>query len=128
MNTHSSAAVIILAQLESSFPFVMTRALIVPVINTPTSVPHTFPTPPVRRVPPITAAAMASISSPFACCTYPFIVFMQYRIPPNEHSAEESTYASIFVFFTLSPIITALVSLPPTAYRTLPNLVYFRTI
>ena len=60
------AAVAMFAQLERSFPFVLTSTVIVPVIITPKNDPITFPTPPVRRVPQITADAIASISSPVA--------------------------------------------------------------
>ena len=67
MKKHRSAAVIMLLQLERSFPFVVTSVEIVPLIRTPKSVPITFPTPPVRSVPPITADAIAFISKPSAC-------------------------------------------------------------
>ena len=66
---HSSAAVAMFAQLESSLPFVSTNVLMVPVVMTPNREPMILPTPPVRRVPPITDDAMAVISRPLACCT-----------------------------------------------------------
>ena len=66
MKKHRSAATAILDQELSSFPLVFTSVEIVPLISTPKKEPITFPTPPVRRVPPITADAMASISSPSA--------------------------------------------------------------
>ena len=66
MNTQRRAAVAMFAQLERSFPFVLTSTVIVPVIRTPKNEPITLPTPPVKSVPPITADAIASISNPVA--------------------------------------------------------------
>ena len=66
-----------LDQELKSLPLVFTRVEIVPLISTPKKEPITFPTPPVRSVPPITDDAMASISNPSACCTLPDMVFKQ---------------------------------------------------
>lgn len=67
MKKHRSAAVIILLQLDKSFPLVVTSVEIVPFMRTPKSDPITLPTPPVRSVPPMTADAIAFISNPSAC-------------------------------------------------------------
>ena len=50
---------------------------IVPLINTPNKEPSTFPTPPVRSVPPMTAEEIASISRPVAWVVVPAMVFRQ---------------------------------------------------
>ena len=115
MKKQSSADIAILDHDERSFPFVFTSVSIVPLISTPNNVPITFPTPPVRSVPPITDEAMASISMNFACATNPHILFRQYNIPPIEQSNEDNIYAFIFVFLTFNPISFADDSLPPTA-------------
>ena len=73
----SNAATAMLDQELKSLPLVFTRVEIVPLISTPKKEPITFPTPPVRSVPPITDDAMASISNPSACCTLPDMVFKQ---------------------------------------------------
>lgn len=77
MKKHKSAAVMMLLQLDKSLPLVVTSVEIVPFISTPKSDPITLPTPPVKRVPPITDEAIAFISKPRACCTEPDIVFIQ---------------------------------------------------
>ena len=77
MKKQSSAATAMLDHELSSLPFVFTSVEIVPLISTPKKEPMTFPTPPVNNVPPITEEAMASISSPSACCTFPDIAFRQ---------------------------------------------------
>ena len=60
-----------------SFPLVLTKVEIVPLINTPNKEPSTFPTPPVRSVPPMTAEEIASISRPVAWVVVPAMVFRQ---------------------------------------------------
>ena len=47
------------------------------IINTPNNEPSTFPTPPVRSVPPMTAEEIASISRPVAWVVVPAMVFRQ---------------------------------------------------
>lgn len=74
---HNNIAVIIFAHELTSFPFDFTSVEIVPLISTPTREPRTFPTPPVKSVPPITEDEIASISKPVACVVVPHIVFKQ---------------------------------------------------
>lgn len=74
---HNRIAVIIFAHELTSLPFDLTKVEMVPLINTPTREPSTFPTPPVRSVPPITEEEIASISNPVACVVVPHIVFKQ---------------------------------------------------
>ena len=69
-------------QLEND-PCVVIKLDIEPLINTPKIVPNGVPTPPLNRVPPMTDAEMASISSPLACSTKPEQLFRQNRNPPH---------------------------------------------
>lgn len=61
----------ILVHQEDKVPWKVISDSMVPLMSTPNKLPMTFPTPPVRSVPPITAEAIASISKPLACSTKP---------------------------------------------------------
>ena len=111
-------------QLESD-PCVVIKLDIEPLINTPKIVPNGVPTPPLNKVPPMTDAEMASISSPLACSTKPEQLFRQNRNPPHPAKTPFRRYALNFVLRTFNPIIMALCAFPPTAYTSRPNLVYF---
>ena len=64
------------------------KLLITPKIMLPIIAPTTLAFPPFKDVPPITAAAIASISRPFACSTKPAQLFRQNRKPPpHSHHA-----------------------------------------
>ena len=82
---------VILTHQEESVPWKVIKDSMVPLIKTPKRLPITFPTPPVRRVPPITEDAMASISNPLACSTKPEHVFIQNRRPPSPARNPSST-------------------------------------
>ena len=83
MKKHSSTAVMMFAQDATSLPLNLTREEMVPLIKTPNRVHTTLPTPPVSRVPPITAEEMASISRPVAWVGVPHMVFRQKHRPPR---------------------------------------------
>lgn len=83
MKKHNNADNVILTHQLDSVPCVVIRLEIVPLISTPKSVPKGVPTPPLNKVPPITAEEIASISSPFACSTKPEQLFRQNRNPPS---------------------------------------------
>jgi len=85
MKNARRAAIVIRVHHEERVPWKVMKVSIVPLIRTPKRDPKTFPTPPVKRVPPITALAIASISKPFACSTKPEQVFRQKRMPPIAH-------------------------------------------
>ena len=82
MKKHNRAESTIRTHQLESVPCVVIRLEIVPLINTPNKVPNGVPTPPERRVPPITDAEMASISIPFACSTKPAQLLRHTRYPP----------------------------------------------
>lgn len=115
MKKHSNAAITILVHQDDKVPWNVIKVSIVPLIKTPKRLPITFPTPPVNKVPPITAAAMASISNPFACSTNPPVVFRQNTKPAKAARKPLSTYTFNLVRLTLSPISNADCSFPPTA-------------
>ena len=77
--------------LVTGIVFGLVQGFLVALISTPNKVPNTFPTPPVRRVPPITEEAMASISKPFACSTKPPSVFKQNKILPTPQRKPSNT-------------------------------------
>ena len=108
MKKHSNAESAIRTHQLESVPCVVIRLEIVPLINTPKTVPNGVPTPPLNSVPPITGAEIASISRPLACSTNPEQLFKQKRNPPHPASSPSRTYALNFVFFTFNPIIIAL--------------------
>ena len=115
MKKQSNADSTIRTHQLDNVPCVVIRLEIVPLINTPNTVPNGVPTPPLSSVPPMTAEEMASISIPFACSTKPEQLFKQNRNPPIPAKSPSSTYAFNFVLRTFSPIIRALCALPPTA-------------
>lgn len=83
MKNAKRAEIMILDHQEERFPWKETKVSIVALISTPNNVPYTLPTPPVSGVPPITVAAIASISNPRASSTNAPVVFKQNAIPPN---------------------------------------------
>ena len=91
MKKQSNADSVIRTHQLERVPCVVIRLEIVPLINTPKSVPITVPTPPLKSVPPITADAIASISRPFACSTKPAQLFRQKRKPPRPAKKPSST-------------------------------------
>ena len=104
----SNADNTILTHQLDSVPWVVIKLDMEPLINTPNSVPNGVPTPPLSRVPPITADEMASISSPFACSTNPAQLLRQKRNPPMPAKSPFNIYAHSLVLRTLIPIIRAL--------------------
>ena len=84
MKKHKSAERTILFHHEESVPLQRIKVSIVALINTPKNEPTTVPTPPVSKVPPITAEEIASISKPRACSTNPLVVLRQNTKPANE--------------------------------------------
>ena len=79
MKKNSNAESAIRTHQLESVPCVVIRLEIVPLINTPKTVPNGVPTPPLNSVPPITEAEIASISRPLACSTNPEQLFKQKR-------------------------------------------------
>lgn len=88
---HSNADKVILTHQLDKVPCVVIRLEIVPLISTPNNVPVAVPTPPLKRVPPITAEEIASISRPLACSTNPAQLFKQNRNPPKPDKKPAST-------------------------------------
>ena len=98
----------------------------IPLISDPNSDPTTVPTPPVKSVPPITAAAIASISNPLACSTNPPQEFKQKANPANDAKNPVNTSTFHFVTLGCNPSNNADCSFPPTANTARPNFVYRR--
>ncbi len=65
--TKSSVPTAIFVHQELSVPSKVMMVWMTPSTRTPSTVPRTYPDPPVSSVPPITTAAMASSSVPTRC-------------------------------------------------------------
>ena len=74
----------ILVHQDDNVPWNVMIVSMIPLIRDPKSEPITVPTPPVSSVPPMTAAAMASISNPRACSTNPPQEFKQKAKPARD--------------------------------------------
>ena len=64
-----------LPDAETVFRTVSSAVWMIPKIRTPIIVPASNPTPPLRSVPPITTAAIASNSSPLPALGFPEKVY-----------------------------------------------------
>src|SRR4030042_991220 len=64
--------------------------MINPMISTPTAVPPTEPLPPVRLVPPITTAAMASSSQPWPILGSPQPIRPDIMIPTRAAKKQQA--------------------------------------
>jgi len=92
MKKHSNAESAIRTHQLESVPCVVIRLEIVPLINTPKTVPNGVPTPPLNSVTPITEAEIASISRPLACSTNPEQLFKQKRNPQSVQNDNKDQY------------------------------------
>ena len=68
MKKQSNAERTIRTHQLDNVPWVVIKLEIVPLINTPKMVPNGVPTPPLKRVPPITEAEIASIEANDETC------------------------------------------------------------
>src|SRR5262245_45400323 len=96
-------------------------------VSVPSSVPPTWPDPPVTRTPPTTTQAMASSSSPGWASALALPYFMTSAAPHIPATSPEQTYSPSFTRRTGSPANTAARSLSPTAYTTRPTQVWWTT-
>ena len=93
----------------------------------PMTTPLTVPSPPIRLVPPITAAAMASSSYPCPAtdCDTPSRAIS--RMPVSAAENPDSVYARILIREMRTPDSRAASSLPPMAYNWRPQTVWFKS-
>jgi hypothetical protein len=94
-------------RLSTFWTIVMMRA--------PKSVETTFPTPPKRLVPPITAAAIAWSSNPRPYSGEPEFSCALMSRPPSADITPATTNTCMRTRLTLMPTKRAAASLPPTA-------------
>lgn len=91
MKKQSNADNVIRTHQLERVPCVVIRLEIVPLINTPKSVPITVPTPPLKSVPPITADAIDPFQDLLPAHTKPAQLFRQKRKPPRPAKKPSST-------------------------------------
>ena len=116
MKKHSNAESAIRTHQLESVPCVVIRLEIVPLINTPKTVPNGVPTPPLNSVPPITEAEIASISRPLACSTNPEQLFKQKRNPPHPASSPSRTTIKISIAMITVGYMYAGINFPRRLY------------
>ena len=85
-------------------PIRFSPLLRIPMINAPMIVPIIFPFPPDKLAPPMTAAAMAKVSSPCPATGEAEATREVRMIPATEERKPQSRYTLNFVQFTLIPL------------------------